>query len=838
MKLKLLLFSILLYLVLIKTANAQSNAATYLLKKDSISYLIDNHPEKDEEKVRLMNEYARLCFYNHDFHEGLIATHTARKLSEILEYQEGVVMYYLTLSGYHTNDDMRTFYQKKAQWLTRLLDQQLDKYNTYINIPGYNIGNDFEDLINQFSSTLQHFEDLGDKEIQANVLFRIADFNYALGKKEEALVLSDRVKKLFTDLNEVYPVFLLSIFRMNDLIRSGKAEEAKEIEFELIEFISRHENENTIGLIASTMATDYRNKGRWVLAIEYYLKSLEVFNQLDDLELLARTHFWLGLSYENLGMNSKAADSYSKSISIIEELQDTSILYNACGALVFPLIAIKKYDEARKYMTLALHDTITDDRIYVLARYNDAEGQIIRNQGKYAEAIPYFDKAFEGFNQLNYNRWAAPFMKLYLAECYFKIGDYSKALKEGLKCLEMENALNSDNTIVKNKVSLLLSEIYEQIDDQQMAFKYLKMYQGIRAESDKLDEANRIADAEVRAILDKSQKEIDELEKEKLQKEQESKIQRFWIISIAGALISTIILSVVLYRNNQNKQKANAQLKDQKEEIESTLEKLESTQSQLIQSEKMASLGELTAGIAHEIQNPLNFVNNFSEVSKELIEELKEERTKQNGERDEGLENEIIDDIIQNLEKINHHGQRASSIVKGMLEHSRTSNREKELTDLNILADEYLRLAYHGLRAKDKSFNADFKTELDASLPKVKVIGQDIGRVLLNLINNAFYAVSKRTKEASEDYQPVVILKTKKNDKTVEIVVHDNGGGISKEVLDKIFQPFFTTKPTGQGTGLGLSLSYDIITKGHDGHLEVDTQEGIGTEFTIQIPIS
>jgi signal transduction histidine kinase len=280
------------------------------------------------------------------------------------------------------------------------------------------------------------------------------------------------------------------------------------------------------------------------------------------------------------------------------------------------------------------------------------------------------------------------------------------------------------------------------------------------------------------------------------------------------------------------------QLEHAKNQIEQALSELRSTQTQLIHAEKMASLGELTAGIAHEIQNPLNFVNNFSEVSKELIEELKEERAKQVGERDEALEEEIVDDIIHNLEKINHHGQRASSIVKGMLEHSRSEKSEKELMDINKLADEYIRLAYHGYRAKDKSFNADFRTELDSTLPKVKIIGQDIGRVLLNLINNAFYAASKRSQIELDGFKPEVVLKTKKTDKMVEITVKDNGEGIPDKVIDKIFQPFFTTKPTGQGTGLGLSLSYDIITKGHDGLMEVDTHEGIGTEFTIQLPIA
>ena len=271
---------------------------------------------------------------------------------------------------------------------------------------------------------------------------------------------------------------------------------------------------------------------------------------------------------------------------------------------------------------------------------------------------------------------------------------------------------------------------------------------------------------------------------------------------------------------------------EQAKEIEKAYEELKSTQSQLIQSEKMASLGELTAGIAHEIQNPLNFVNNFSDVSIDLIDEMQEELNLGNPD----VAREISDDIKKNLDKIHHHGQRASSIVKGMLEHSRTGDQQKMPTNINALADEYLRLAYHGLRAKDKSFSADFVSELDAELPEVKVISQDIGRVLLNLINNAFYAVSKKSKVSNGDYKPKVTVTTKRHEKSVKIIVEDNGDGIPGNTLEKIFQPFFTTKPTGEGTGLGLSLSYDIITKGHDGKLEVKTKEKEGTRFTIILP--
>ncbi len=299
-------------------------------------------------------------------------------------------------------------------------------------------------------------------------------------------------------------------------------------------------------------------------------------------------------------------------------------------------------------------------------------------------------------------------------------------------------------------------------------------------------------------------------------------------------------------------------LEEAKNQIEKTLSELRSAQSQLIQAEKMASLGELTAGIAHEIQNPLNFVNNFSEVSSELIEEMKEELAEgskqyaagsgQSGEEKLKLANEIADDIEQNLKKINHHGKRAADIVKGMLQHSRTGSGQKELTDINALADEYLRLSYHGLRAKDNSFKADFKTEFDPDLPKINVIPQEIGRVLLNLINNAFYAVTAPPptevgiKNDQLEYRPTVIVRTSYLPPsadggmrgTVSITVSDNGPGIPDSIKDKIFQPFFTTKPTGSGTGLGLSLSYDIV-KAHGGEIKVETKVGEGSVFILTL---
>lgn len=365
------------------------------------------------------------------------------------------------------------------------------------------------------------------------------------------------------------------------------------------------------------------------------------------------------------------------------------------------------------------------------------------------------------------------------------------------------------------EASKILAAAYKETDPAK-ANKYLEIYIHSR---DSLFSSDKIKQLELVKLTE--QKNRFEFEK----RESSSRnLARF--IALSAILLIVTIISLLLWRNNRFKQKANSKLED-------AYADLKATQQQLIQSEKMASLGEVTAGIAHEIQNPLNFVNNFSEVNAELITEMKDELAK--GNFDEARK--IASDIDENEKKIMFHGKRADGIVKSMLEHSRLGSGQKEPTDINVLADEYLRLAYHGLRAKDKSFNALLETDFDKAIGKINLIPQDIGRVILNLVTNAFYAVNERKKQQEEGYEPVVTISTSRISDHIEIKVKDNGMGIPKKVLDKIFQPFFTTKPTGQGTGLGLSLSYDIV-KAHGGELKVETKANEGTTFTIVLPLN
>ena len=423
-----------------------------------------------------------------------------------------------------------------------------------------------------------------------------------------------------------------------------------------------------------------------------------------------------------------------------------------------------------------------------------------------------------------------------IAEVFQKTAQYDSALYYA------QSVFNSTKPFPEQQLwtCTILIEIYKVKNNIDSAFKYQQLQIELK---DKIE--GREKTKQVQVFMANRQLQLQELAS--TQAQYKNTIRTYMLL---GGLTAFILISFILFLNNKRKQKANILLLQQKNKTEQALEELKSTQAQLIQSEKMASLGELTAGIAHEIQNPLNFVNNFSEVSSELVDEMKEEIEKGNltGAK------EIANDLKQNLEKINHHGKRADAIVKGMLQHSRSSSGVKEPTDINKLADEYLRLAYHGLRAKDKTFNATLKTDFDETIKNINIIPQDIGRVVLNLINNAFYAVDEKKKQIGERYEPIVSVSTKKINGKVEIKVADNGNGIPQKISDKIFQPFFTTKPTGQGTGLGLSLSYDIV-KAHGGELKVETKEapppasagsdgddpvgrGEGSTFTIILPIT
>ena len=449
------------------------------------------------------------------------------------------------------------------------------------------------------------------------------------------------------------------------------------------------------------------------------------------------------------------------------------------------------------------------------------KGSIYMSKGDTTRALNYFYEGIRsGIRQNNLDGLVRGYREL--THYYIIQRNKDSSLYYAMKQLDISKKMGTVSALGYN-VGVAFENLYlvYQLRNQfDSAYKYLGLTQRT---NDSINQARIASLAEFQKLTLNEQQRLQNAEKEKVV--YRNKVRTYFLLSGIGVLL---LLAIIFYRNNRQKHKA-------KIKIEQAYDNLKATQAQLIQSEKMASLGELTAGIAHEIQNPLNFVNNFSEVNKELIEELKSEKLKVKSERDEEFERELLNDIEKNLEKINHHGKRAEAIVKGMLQHSRSSGGLKEPTDINALADEYLRLVYHGLRAKDKSFNATIETDFDKSIEKVNVVPQDIGRVMMNLINNAFYAVHEKRQQLNGTYEPTVTITTRRENGKVEISVKDNGNGIPQKVFNKIFQPFFTTRPTGQGTGLGLSLSYDIV-KAHGGEIKVGTKEGEGTTFTIQLP--
>ena len=587
-------------------------------------------------------------------------------------------------------------------------------------------------------------------------------------------------------------------------------------------YARKHDYLQAEARLMAGLSSAIRQQGKFAEALDLLFKSLKIAQENNFTYDIARAYRRLGLVYSDMENFPKAV-AYLLQAAIIDEKSS-----NGISAAIDHVQVGEAYEKMNKLDSAAFHIATAakqKDAFDLLAPdiYN-INGSIQSKKGNYGQALSLYK---EGINLAKKNDDLVVSSKIYagLSVAFAKINKRDSAIFYAQKSFEYAQKVSFKKGVILT--GNLLSDLY----GSSQPAKALTYYKIAASTKDSLFGVNNIQ--AIQDLVAREESRQKELEDARIS--YQNKLKQY---GLAAGLIVLLVIAFILYRNNRRKQKANVLLYQQKEKIESTLNELKSTQAQLIQSEKMASLGELTAGIAHEIQNPLNFVNNFSEVNKELLVEMKDEMDKGNI----SDAKEIANDVIANEEKINHHGKRADAIVKGMLQHSRsTNNATKEPTDINALCDEYLRLSYHGLRAKDKSFNATMKTDFDASLQKVNIIPQDIGRVILNLLTNAFYVVDEKKKSGVEGYEPTVTIATRYiqpplEGRAVEIKVSDNGGGIPQKVLDKIFQPFFTTKPTGQGTGLGLSLSYDII-KAHGGELKVETKDGEGSGFIILLPV-
>jgi signal transduction histidine kinase len=594
-----------------------------------------------------------------------------------------------------------------------------------------------------------------------------------------------------------------------------------------IAIAERNNFRDKLGSFYGNIAIGYQMQSNFLTALSYQQKSLDLAKSKNDISGQAYTSLNMGLTYSDMDdtlraeqfllesiklaklQNMKNVELYAysnlaslyskkketekayqfamKAAQLGKETGDQGILAASLSKAAESLADMKKLKEAEDMAKQAIIIGDSSGQTYNIYQAYSAMGTIVKQLEKYKDAIPYLEKSIAVLANTDLYNEAVATTYNSLSVCYEKTGNFSKALSFYKTSAEITDSIRNRDNIRK---ATELSMNYE---------------------FDKKQEAQRIEQKNKDAVTRTRQSAL--------------------IIGLA----LTLILATAAYKAYRSKQKVNSRLQQQKEEIQTTLTKLENTQAQLIQSEKMASLGELTAGIAHEIQNPLNFVNNFSEVNGELINELKNAVMKGNMDEVSVLAN----DIESNSEKINHHGKRADAIVKGMLQHSRSSSGAKEPININTLCDEYLRLSYHGMRAKDKSFNATYQTDFDETIEKINIVPQEIGRVVLNLITNAFYAASLPSKgglsKPHKNKTPTVWVSTKREGTKILITIRDNGPGIPANILDKIFQPFFTTKPTGQGTGLGLSLAYDII-KAHGGEIKANSKEGEGAEFIVQLP--
>ena len=560
-----------------------------------------------------------------------------------------------------------------------------------------------------------------------------------------------------------------------------------------------------------------KRQGEYPLALNNFIRALAISESINDSSGISAGLGHIGDIYSDQGDHYKARNYFMRAKEIDEKIHKNE-------ELILMLLNIGK-----SYYRQNIADSafIFLNQCYKLASENRFHfvmdgvfttlGQLHASKENNTEAMNYFRKSIPfSVSKGAYANLSDSYLGI--ANLFYKSDQTDSCISYGIKSLAEAKTVNYVKGIMAS--SQLLSDAYHGLNNDE-AFKYYKIAMTAK---DSLFNAEKVRQLQELGFAE--QQRLQTLEDAKL--DYQNKIRSYTLLSLVGAFMA---IAIILLIANRNKIKANRMLHQQKEEIQRTLNELKTAQAQLVQSEKMASLGELTAGIAHEIQNPLNFVNNFSEVNKELLSELKGEIAKGNIEEVTLLANNVID----NQEKINHHGKRADAIVKGMLQHSRSSTSQRENTNINNLIDEYVRLAFHGMRAKDKSFNTTINTNFDESIGEISVVPQDIGRVILNLLNNAFYAVTDKRKLLGEKFEPIVSVATKRVNNNVLVSVKDNGVGISPQMVDKIFQPFFTTKPTGQGTGLGLSLSYDIV-KAHAGELNVETIEREGSTFTFSLP--
>lgn len=799
---------------------------------------------------------------------GLELSSEAKSLSEEYSYQKGLAYAIRNMGVSHrylSNLETALMLSFQAHDMFVQISEKSGEAQACVSIGAiYYYMGDYERCLDFFLKGLRYSEESGNKEAQAYA-YNGAGFTYGvvLGNPKKGLEFLQKALTLSKETGislDLQPRVLDSIAEiyMND----GQLDKAYETSIECLKLSDELSQKVTKGYALFRMGNIFVRQNRLNEAKEYFLRSLELRREIDDKFGEAEDLLQLGKLFLIQANAKQAKEHLLESLKLAEDVKAKAVIYEVHEVLAELFEKeediqsfVKHYKLYHKYKSEVFKDEQENKQKYLSIQYEMEKLQ------KEAEINRLTNVVMKEKNEELEKKTEE------LEQSYNSISVLSKIGRDITSTLDLDTILN---TVYENVNQLMDASVFgigvynneDSTIDYQLAIDKGKRYKPYsRSMKDKdqfpvwcIENKKEIFINNVEVEYSNYINSIVKLNVDNTQSEDDTKSEIQYSLLYIPMLVKERVIGLITVQSYEKSAYTLHHLDILKtlasytaaalynaqsfETLQNTLNELKVTQQQLVQSEKMASLGELTAGIAHEIQNPLNFVNNFSEVNTELIDEMKQEIEKGNIDDVKAIAN----NIKENEQKITHHGKRADAIVKGMLQHSRSSSGVKEPTDINLLADEYLRLAYHGLRAKDKTFNATMKTDFDETIGNINIIPQDIGRVILNLITNAFYVVDEKKKapqppEGGVPYEPTVSVSTKKVADKVLICVKDNGNGIPQKILDKIFQPFFTTKPAGQGTGLGLSMSYDIVTKGHGGQLNVETKEGEGSEFIIILPL-
>ncbi|WP_172805173.1 sensor histidine kinase [Aquiflexum balticum] len=846
---------------------------------DSLKVYVSQLSENDPQYTRLTSLYAQMCFDSLRIIDGMEATKRLKEIAEVSGNDQDLGYFHEALGFLHSYSQLKEANQVKADWLLK----QHHEFSRWGNIEG---GKDIKSdtagvAIDAYEQALKYYEALKDtfsvRHLHAELAMMYRWWKLPGNTYRETAEIRkyqihrDEVLNLYPDSyretsEEILLNLVMKIQQLADLWYQ-QINQTSEIELSLANQVSNIKDPFNRAWGYHMLSRNYGGNNRFFLGLSYNSNSIELLQQLGETNLQSFCYYHAASIYQRASvrqpeLRTKVVENCEKAIHFHQQMNFTKGIEKVYWLYVQTKHRLNE-DAMNNEAGLSEASSIPDSINVAMDHYFKYLGNNL-NSGLNKQLFAFYfqqkatmqnktgnvEQALEdNFRALNLllsiaDFRGASYSALAIAKNFKERKSYEKALQYALQAYQY--ATETTWTITMISGSALVAELYEETGQLGKAIEYLKINQGLVTENERLNNQIQFTEMQVAGAIKESQHEIDRLDTQRKMVESENENQRIILVMAGILLVFLLVFSVIIYRNSVSRKKTNQELSQQRDSLQKTLLQLQSTQAQLIQSEKMASLGELTAGIAHEIQNPLNFVNNFSEVSAELLDEVKETRTKSQETRprteEDEIEDEILEDIKKNLEKINHHGKRADAIVKGMLEHSRTGSGEKELTDINSLASEYLNLAYQSFKSKNEGVDIKLITELDPTIPKIELVRPDIGKVLLNILNNAFYActlTSISTDTSKFDIplnHPTVGITTKSLGDSILISISDNGPGIPDSIKEKIFQPFFTTKPTGSGTGLGLSLSYDIV-KAHGGELRVESEENVFTKIIINLPI-